>query len=251
MVEVISRAEFIEDRWNYRKGESIGILGPTGFGKSMLAYQLADESLKQNPGMSFVSHLPKPSDETSYQAADNLGLQVTHRWPPQKKLFSPKPRGYVFHPPHVTESAEADIEYVSGQMKNALNKIYWKGNVLTFVDDAFLVEARYKAAAEVEQYLVAGRSNQAGVMYSLQAPKGSVRSGVSSFHYSQPTHLFFGREDIESNRERYAEISMGIDPRLIDGIVKNLKTYQVTNGNASEFLYLDRRGPYACIVQPW
>ena len=85
---------------------------------------------------------------------------------------------------------------------------------------------------------------------SRVAPKTSSLS-VSSFHYSQPIHLLFAREDVKSNRERYGEISMGIDPRLIEHIVANLRTFRVGGSNVSQFLYLNRSGPYACIVNPW
>lgn len=249
-IATLSREEFLSDKFDYNAGEDIALFGTTGSGKTVLAHQLAGVALAQNPNLRYTVFQPKDSDQSTMEAAANLGLRVSGEYPFRKKLFQPVPRGHVFWPPHVKTDTDADIEYVSKEMKNALNAEYWKGNVLAYVDDAFLVEGKYKAATEVEQYLIAGRSSGAGVCFAMQAPKGSVRAGVSSFHYSQPIHMFFARENVQANRERYGEISMGIDPRTIEDIVGNLKTYRIGKGNVSEWLYLDRRGPHGAIVQP-
>lgn len=248
MVAHYTRDEFLNERFDYEAGEHIAIYATTGSGKSFLAQQLADKALEQNPGMRYVTFMPKPADSTTLAAAQKNDLRVEPYYPFKKKMFQAAPRGHVFMPPHITDDNDADVEYISKEMKRALTSEYWKGNVLSFVDDALIIEGRYKSAGEIEQYLTAGRSNHAGVMFALQQPKGSVRSGVSSFHFSQPTHMFFGAEAVEGNRERFGEIAAGIDPRTIERLVSNLQTRRVENGNITEWLYVDRRGPYAAIV---
>ncbi len=246
-----SQEEYLSRKFAYEPGESIGFFGPNGSGKTQFAYGMANEALRQNPGLRFTAFMPKPADETTDRFAESMGLQVCAEYPFIRRMFSAKPRGHVFMPPHIKTDTDRDIEYVSKEMKRALNAEYWKGNVLSFVDDAFLIESKYKAAPELEQYLIAGRSNHAGSMFSLQQPKGSVRAGVSSFHYSQPRLLAFARENVQGNRERYGEIGMGLDPHMIEDVVAHLKTYKIGNANVSEFLVLDRSGPYATVVTPW
>lgn len=248
----LSRAEFLEDHFVYRPGESIGLFGNTGSGKSYLGYQLAEQALKQNPQLRFNAYLPKAADDTSYEHAERLGLQITHEWPPKKRLFSPKPPGYLYHPDHVTSSADKDVEYLSVKFKTALNSAYWTGSNINFVDDAFLLHGKYKCANELEQFLIAGRSSDSGMMFALQSPKGTARAGVSSWYFSQPVHMFWNRENVESNREKYSEVACGIDPKLIMSTVANLRTFPMgANGNVSESLYINRRGPYAAIISPW
>lgn len=251
MLTEIPRPEFLARKLDIQPGESIGLYGNTGSGKTYLAYQIAQVFLDQNPGLRFTAFQPKPADNTTLDYARILGLEVTAYWPPRKRIFHPSPRGYVHWPAHITSSAEADIEHLSREFNDSLNAEYWKGNVLAYVDDEFLMSGKYKCAATLDQYLVAGRSNHAGLMFALQAPKGTVRNSVSSFHHSQPVHMFFNRENVESNREKYAEIACGIDPHAIEEIVKNLRTFRLGDGNVSETLYIDRRGPYSCVIRPW
>ena len=251
MVATLARNEFLEDIWDYRPGESIGLFGNTGSGKTWFAYQLAQQSLRQNPGMRFTSFQPKPSDETTDGYVDSLGLKVSDSYPFRKRFWENDPYGWVHWPRHITTDTDADIEHITKAFKKSLSGEYWHGNVLSFVDDEFLLASKYGCANELEQYLIAGRSNRAGLMFALQAPKGTMRTGVSSFHFSQPTHMLWNRENVQANRDKYAEVACGIDPVLIESLVGNLRTYRVKDGLISESLYIDRRGPYACIVSPF
>lgn len=251
MITRLPRSEFLDSKFDYSRGDAIGLYGNTGSGKTYLGYQLAQVCMRQNPGMRFTAYQPKPGDSTTMSHAQNLGLEITPSWPPRKRLLSAKPAGYVHWPPHITNDADADVQNISKAFKSSLNAEYWKGNVLSFVDDELLLLGKYRCATELEQYLIAGRSNDAGLMFSLQAPKGNQRAGVSSFHFSQPVHMFWNRENVESNREKYGEVACGIDPRTIMDVVANLTTYKLGEGNVSETLYIDRRGPYACVISPW
>jgi hypothetical protein len=247
----LTRTEWLNTKFEYMPGDSIGLYGSTGTGKTTFAYQLAGEAMRQNPGMSFTAFQPKPADVTTMAAAERLGLRITPEWPPQRKLFQPKPSGHVHWPSHVTSDADADAEHLAKVFKNSLNSVYWKGNTLAFVDDELLFFGKYKCRSELEQFLIAGRSNHAGLMFALQAPKGSPQSSVSGYHFSQPRWMIWHRENVQSNREKYADVACGIDPHLIMSVVSNLRTYRMGDGNVSEALIIDRTGPYAAIVSPW
>jgi energy-coupling factor transporter ATP-binding protein EcfA2 len=252
MVATFARDEFLEDIWDYRPGESVLLAGPTGAGKSHLAWQLADKALKQHPGLSLTTMCPKPTDDTTDRFCEQFGIKISDRYPFRKKFWENEPRGYCYWPPHIKGDADANEQHLSKAFRDCLNGEYWNGNRLVLVDDTYLIGAVYKANKDLDTYLVAGRSNKAGIISCLQQPRGTVHSGsVSSFHYSQPVHMFFSRENAEANREKYGEIACGLDPRMIMSIVSNLRTYRVGDSNVSDMLYLSRSGPYAAVITPW
>lgn len=69
-------------------------------------YQALDESMRQNPGLTVASVMVKPRDPATAEWARRLDLRETPAWPPRKKLFSAKPRGYVLWPPHDPAAAK-------------------------------------------------------------------------------------------------------------------------------------------------
>lgn len=252
MLAQYRRDEFLERKFDYRPGESIGIICPTGGGKTHTAWQLARCALDQNPELGLTAIQPKPADDTTDRYVAEFGLKVSDTYPFRKKFWESEPTGWVHWPKHITTDADANQVHLAHEFKTSLNGEYWKGDRLVIVDDAYIIEALYGANKEVDQVLTAGRSNDVGAIFCLQAPKGTVHGGsVSGFHYSQPTHLLLGKDSVASNRQRFAEIAMGLDPKLIDDVVTHLRTYRIGDSAVSELLYLDRRGPYAAIISPF
>jgi hypothetical protein len=251
-VKTYNRAEFLDSKFDYQGGESIGIISPTGGGKTFTAWQLIERGMAQNPDLKATVLCPKPADSTTLDNAERLGFQLHDAYPFHRKLFRSDPPGYVHWPRHIKNNADANAAHLSEQFKNSINGEYWKGDRMIFVDDDALISQMYKCAREVDMVLTAGRSNNAGLVFALQQPKGSVNAGgVSTYHYSQPTHLFLGKDGVAQNRKRFSEIAMALDPGMIDHVVANLRTCRIGKSSVSELLYLDRRGPYACIVSPF
>jgi hypothetical protein len=247
----LPRNEFVEDYWDYRPGESAVWICPTGAGKSWMMYQLLDASLRQHPHLRTVSALPKPADATTYEWAERLGFKVKDSYPFHKRFWESAPRGYVLHPPHIRDDEDKNEEHLAAQFKRMLSSEYWAGDCITCVDDAYRIVCGLKLSKYADKYLTEGRSNGAGLFGTLQQPRGTVTGGaVSSFWYSQPTHMFLGKDGNAQNRERFAEIACGLDPRMIGEVVNNLRTYRMGDSVVSDMLYLNRTGPYLAVVTP-
>lgn len=250
MVLQLSRDEFLEDYFDYRPGESAVWICPTGGGKTHFMYQALDKALAQNPGLTTASAMPKPADATTHNWAQQLNLKVTDTYPFQQPWpWQDKPRGHVFWPRHIRDDEDANQKHLAGQFKKMLSGEYWRGNSIVCVDDAYLVSCQMHLGQYTDKFLIAGRSNKAGMFGTLQQPRGTVQGGaVSGFWYSQPTHLFLGKDGNADNRQRFADIGCGVDPKEISDMVSSLRVHQIGDSSVSEVLYLDRRGPFLAIV---
>jgi hypothetical protein len=247
-----SRRDFLENYFDYRPGEHLAVIEPTGGGKSWLCYQLLAEAMRQNPQLSVMSVMPKPADPSTARWARALNLRETPVWPPRRRLFSGRAAGYVLWPPHQMGVPPAQRREQVGQvLRRGLDDQYRRGSSITFVDDAHSAAVMMGLNEYLEELLVNGRAGGAGGWVALQKPSGSQATGsVSSFVYSSATHLFLGRDNDERNIKRFGEIA-GCDPREIHEIVRNLRMFSIDGHAVSEKLYLDMRGsPHRALIGP-
>lgn len=253
MIEAISREEFLHTVWDYRPGEHVLIVAPTGAGKSHLAYQLLRESMAQNPELSVVNFMPKPADPTTVEWAGQLGLKETPAWPPKKSFWNnSKPNGYVLWPPHPMNLPPEDRrEAVGAVLRKGLDSQFKAGNAISFVDDAHSAATLMGLNSYIEEMLVNGRAGGAGIWLATQKPSGTVNSGsLSTFAYGNSTHFIASKDSDERNLRRLGEVG-GIDPKFMEREIRSLRMFQINDHAVGEFLYVDRRGPYAIRVLPW
>jgi hypothetical protein len=248
----LTRDEFFQDYFDYRPGEHLSLISPTGKGKTHLAYQCLDSAMRQNPSLKVASLMPKSSDDAASDWARRLGLKETPDWPPRKKWWQDRPRGYICWPPHDPSlDAQADRDQTGSVLRRCMHQQYWQGDSITFADDIHVIAVLMGLNPECEQFWTAGRSSGAGLWSANQKPSGTLNAGsVSSFSYNAPVHLLLGRDTDERNVRRFGEIG-GVDPREIESIVRDLRLYQINGNSVSEALYIDRRGPYMCALYPW
>lgn len=248
----LTRDDFFGEYFDVRPGEHLSLIYPTRRGKSHLAYQCLDAAMRQHTGLSAVSLMPKPRDPATTRWASALNLKETPTWPPSKRWWQEKPRGYVLWPRHRPDlPAEANREQIAGHLRKCLREQYWRGDSITFADDVHNLAVLLGLNPELEEFWTAGGSSGAGLWSANQKPSGTLNSGsVSSFSYNAPTHLFLGRDTDARNVRRFGEIG-GVDPREVEGIVRGLALHSIDGNTISEVLYVDKRGPYLCTLLPW
>jgi hypothetical protein len=250
----LSREEFLSEFFQYRPGEHLAVIEPTGGGKTYLCYELLGVAMDQNPHLRVVSLMPKTADPATAQWAPRLGLRETPVWPPRRRLrdaLNPKPRGWVLWPPHPMDLPPAQRRAAVGAvLQKGLDDQLRHGRSISFLDDAHSAATMMGLNSYLEEILVNGRSGGAAAWVALQKPSGSIVSGgVTSFVYSSPVHVFLGRDTEARNLRRLGEIGM-FDARETEEIVKSLRLYQIGEHTVSEKLYLNRNGPYRCLVGP-
>lgn len=248
MIQHLSRQEFIEDYFSYYPGEHLNVISPTGAGKSELIGQLSEKVLDYYPHLRYVSFMPKLKDETASKWKERLDLREVQTWPPAKRLFHNDSR-YLLWPKHNVNDEDENRRNLTATFRKGINSQYADGNSLTVVDDAYIIGVLYGMNPELDRHWIAGRSNQAGLWTSLQKPSGTVGGAISSFAYNSPTHLFLGKDTDKRNLDRFSEIGTStLEPDYIKDLVRNLAVRRIGNSAVSEMLYLDRRGPYLCVV---
>lgn len=250
----INRQEFLDEIFDYRPGQHTLIVAPTGAGKTYLSWQLLESAMDQNPHLQPVVYMPKKQDATTKVNADRLNMTETPSWPPRKKLFQEKPRGYVLWPPHpygpgVDTATRRGA--VGVQLRKGLESQLVTGHSISFIDDAHSAASMMDLNPLIEETLVNGRAGGSGVWLATQKPSGTaVSGGLTTYAYSSATHMFFSKDNDKRNLERVSEIGAGFDPDEVREWVRNLRVFKINGENVGEFLYLNRAG-HAARILPW
>jgi energy-coupling factor transporter ATP-binding protein EcfA2 len=236
------REDFIASgRWNHRAGEHVAILGPTGWGKTTLAFQLvAPISTPDAPTIILVM---KARDKTVDEFGKANGFKKVRSWPPplhmSYKRSPARPPGFLLWP-RQTFDAAADENRLHHEFRNAMVAAMRRGRgVKVFADEvADLGREGLKLDRTLGHFLRQARSLDAAMISATQRPFNAPMAV-----YSQSTHLFIGNDPDRNSQKRYEEIG-GIDPDVITGVTSTLQRY--------EWLYIrrprDQQGPVMCIV---
>ena len=248
MTQYLTRAEFLDRFWDYRDGEHVSIIEPTGGGKSYLLRQLLAATGKVRPHLRPVILMPKPRSETTAQTASALGYGITPSWPPVTWPWQPRRNGWVMWPGHIRGDADANRKQLGDKLRAATADQYWRGNSITVADDLH-VHALLGLMRDFEDTWTAGREAGAGLWTANQKPSGTAQASVSTYNYNAPTHLFLGKDNDWRNTRRFSEIG-GVDPDHVRRIVNTLRMNKIGQHTVSDKLYIDKRGPYMAVIGP-
>lgn len=249
-VVFIPREEFVREYWDYQPGEHVSFIEPTQQGKSYLAYQLLEETVRRYPELSTVTLVPKPRDPATAMWCERIGLKEIPEWPPPYRVpWKERPAGYALWPRHLKDAPKDEARaHLAKVFRKCLSEQYWKGDSITFADDVYIAAVMLKLNMDFEEFWTAGSAMGAGLWSANQKPTGTIGGGsVSTFSYNSPSHLFLGSDPDARNRQRFGEIG-GVDPKQIEYEVRRLKVHHINGKNVSEKLYISKAGPYLAIV---
>lgn len=217
-IQRIPRDEFIWDRWDYRPGEHVTFLAPTGNGKTTLAYDLIEQTA--TPELPAISLVMKPRDATVEHYRRKLKHRRVKNWPPTPSLLYPsKPNGFMVWPRHTFEPQRDNYEH-SEIFRRAILDSYKRGDRIVFADELYGLSNECMLNEELIALWSRGRSMGAGLWGATQKP-----THVPLWAYNQATHLFLSYDPDKRARDRYREIA-GMNPKLIESATQQLEEYE-------------------------
>lgn len=241
-IAVFQRDKFCQHYFAYKKGQHVIFGGPTGRGKTELAFELVRHiATPEYPAYVAVS---KPDDKVSVSWGQRLGYRRITEFPPTKKvkelkMFNGPPSGYLVWPRF--GDIDRDIpnaERVHGKLLNQTYADGAKGKPCILIMDDTMVKAKLQHLdTKMVTILAMAGSMGISLWIFVQKPTDSGRTTV--WGYEQATHLFFTKGGDETMLKRYAEIAGDKGP-LVKSVVPTLKPYQ--------FLYIHKYEEFVCIV---
>jgi hypothetical protein len=217
VAEAVDWATFL-DRFDWRQGEHVSIVGPTGSGKSVLGLALLDRRRY------VVALANKPRDrELDRLVKRGGGWSRIKAWPPPaparlmpRVVLWPKPRSLATV---VEEQGEA--------FADALNGIYGAGGWCIYVDETYYVANDLGLSKALKVLWQQGRSLGISIVACSQRP-----AWVPLEMFSEASHLFLFRMRDRQALRRLGEVG-NVDPAELADTVRDLPRHG--------FAYVDAR----------
>ena len=181
----------------------------------------------------------KPKDETVASFTEKAGFREIQAWPPRKKLWETKPSGYTLWPHQTMVDVDKDNAHLREEFRKGITQNYARGDCILFLDEVYGLTADLGLGKELNAVLTRGRAMGCGAFMATQKPSGTPGYPLPGFVFNSPTHMFLSNDNVKANRDKYADLAGGHDPKEIESITLSLPKYN--------FLYLNADGQKAVI----
>ena len=211
-------------RLNWQQGEHIGLIGPTGQGKTNLLMHLL-------PLRTYVAvFATKPRDVSMDRLIADGYLRI-EKWADIPAVRAPR---RVLWPNATSIDAEDQQKDV---FEKAYGAIYREGGWALVVDEGWYIADVLKLSKKMRTIWTQGRSLGISQVVATQRPRW-----VPLEMFDQSTHLFFWRDNDDENLRRIS--GLGAAPSsVIRTLVANLERFQVLYVNTRTGDMLRTRAP--------
>ena len=199
-------------QWEWKQGEHVTLIGPTGSGKTFLTRSI----LEQRQFVVFVA--TKPNDEIIGELEGD-GFHVSRTWTPAHDRL-------VLHPVR-RRSASEDQRASREEIGSMLDSVYVQGGWTVVLDELRFVTGRLNLATEVETLWLQGRSLGVTVVAGAQRPRH-----VPLESFSQARHLYLWRTRDRQDLRRLADFSGDLNTKQLEVIVQTLPDHATVYANA-------------------
>src|ERR1035438_3343820 len=189
-VWVFPRDEFCRDRFTYKPGEHVLFGGPTGRGKTELAFNLLKYCA--TPELPAYVAVSKPLDPVSSRWGEKLGFRRVESWPPARKFkdINNKPSGYLVWPRF--GDVETDNMRAAQVTADLIDHTYANGvrghHAILVMDDTMVKAKILGLDGKMVTLLAMAGAMGIGVWVFIQKPTDSGRTTLWS--YENATHVF-------------------------------------------------------------
>lgn len=212
------RWDVFEAGFEWKQGEHLTTIGPTGSGKTVLDREL----LKKRD---FVVVLGvKNRDPELYGPFERMGYELKHSFHPVPPADADE--SLILYVPRTSKHGTEGRQEKSRRFRQVLNDVYDVGDWTVYADDVQYLADKLHLAPELEEIWQLGRSEKVTMVASSQEPVD-----IPVMAYNAATHLFLFKNPDDYRAERMGKL-VGRNRQLVREIVLSLPSH--------EFLYVNR-----------